>query len=136
MHYLLKLLYRLLLTQLVFFSSYVTHVHGGIIYTCNQRLQSTPPTQVSLKSYTFSSFLLDLSPCMFCKPKLKLSKMELNICQTKWFPLHRIFHKLLLVLISLPVSFIGLQAMNMCLFPSAWHSAWHLVGIYKYLWKE
>ena len=122
-------------------SRWYSFPHTSLIFTEKSFLPmishwSTPPTQVSLMSSACSSFQLDLSPWMFHKPKLILSKMDLSICQTKWFPLHRIFHTLRLALISLPVSFRGLQAMNMCLFPSAWHGAWNLVGIYKYLWKE
>lgn len=108
-----------------------------IIYTYNEmRL----PIYISKPGFShqlqtcISCSLLDTSPWILYKPKLKWSKMELSICEAKWN--HRIFHMLLLAPISLPVPFTGLKAVNMCLFLSAWHSAWHLVGIYQYLWKK
>lgn len=133
------LLYWPLLFSSIFLSSYFFHFHGEIIYIQNQietlSLHLQPRFPHVLRTHT-SSFLLDISPRIVHKPKLKLSQMELIIHQIKWFLPHRIFHMLPLALISLPVSFTGLKAMNVRLFPSAWHGAWHLVGIYKYLWKE
>lgn len=133
-------LYWLFLLHLTFLSPYFTPILHSFssrnhlypeLDTLNLHLQPRFSSWVTDTYFQLSTWYFSLDI-----PQLKLSKMELNISQTKWFLPHRIFHMLPLALISLPVSFTGLKAMNVCLFPSAWHSAWHLVGIYKYLWKE